>query len=108
MMNIVHDLLELLPDTIVVTPVGTFDGFGAETPGTAKTYRAWVAGRIQQVRMADGKIIRSTVQAIVAGTGIKVTDVITLPSRFTPRQPPIIAVDKATDENGAHHDTIYF
>jgi hypothetical protein len=104
---IVDDLLDLMPDEIVVTPL-TRTGSGKETAGTPVPFPAHVSGRIQLVKDPDGKIVKSSVQAIVAATGLSLTSRFTLPARFTPREPLALAIDRATDENGAHHETVYF
>lgn len=106
MQEIVSALLDMMPDTITVQRVTT-DEFGAETLSTLGTFRAYISGPVSESR-SRGRMQKSSVTAIVAGTGFRVTDVFTLPARFSPNQPKATSIDRATDENGAHHETIYF
>jgi len=45
----------------------------------------------------------------VAGVpGATVNDRFTLPARFSPLQPLPLAVEHVPDENGPHHEVVYF
>ena len=106
---IVDDMLDMFPDTVLVQTPGTPDGFGADTPGTAVPRSAHVYDRIRQVVGQDGQMRQSSVTAVFAGAfDLTVNHVYTLPVRFVPRQPKALVVAKRTDENGAHHETVYF
>jgi hypothetical protein len=91
--SIVSDLIDLFPDTVTVE-VLAFDSFGAVTGVSSLNIRkAHVYGKIRQVRTADGRLVTSTVTAILAGAfGTTVKDRFTLPSRFVPNQPEALAV----------------
>jgi len=105
---IVSLLADLFPDSVTYE-LPTFDGMGKETDTSTSTIRAQVAGITKRVRLEDGQIVTSNVQAILAGApGITVNHVVTLPARFTPRKPKILSVEQHTDEGGAHHETLYF
>ena len=98
--SIVADLSDMLADTIIwesLTDSG--GGLGGATYADEVPLIARVSGRIRRVRGLDGTEVVSTVTAIVGGAyGIKVGDRITLPARFSPNQPSIVAVAKQTDE----------
>src|SRR5574341_2104202 len=108
MESILEDLGELFRDEVEVTP-RTFNGYGEETLGTMFKVRAKTSGRHQQVMDRNGKYVTSSVEAIVKGAyGLTETHKYRLPSRFSPREPDAGAVAQRTDENGAHHETVYF
>ena len=101
-------LKDLFPDTVVVTAPASRDGFGKLTPGTATSLKARVSGKIRQV-MVNGQMTTSSVRATFPGVyGLTTQHTYLLPSYFTPRSPKPIAVGKAPDENGPHHETVYF
>jgi hypothetical protein len=105
---ILEDLDEMFPDTITITGQ-TFDGFGEPLPTSTIVVKAQVFGRLRQVRGASGQTIDSTVQAVIKGAfGLTVKHKYVLPPRFVPRSPKALSVNQATDENGAHHETVYF
>lgn len=102
-------LADMFPDTVVWEAVTPGGGIGSDTTAAPVNLTCRVSGKIRRVRGLDGVERVSTVMMVVPSTpGIKTGDLITLPTRFDPRQPSIIAVAKQTDENGAHHETVYF
>lgn len=119
---IVPDLVELMVDTVQVESCTGSDRYGARSYAAPAQRQAYVIGRTRLVRGQDGRERVSTTQAILAGVfGVTVQDRYTLPARFsrTPqetdptralqaRQPEAIAVDHQSDENGGHHETVYF
>lgn len=108
-MGIIDDLADLFPDTVVMTTMGAGDRYGAKTPGTAVSIPAYVSGKETIVRDATGQQRTSSVHAVLAGTfGATPDHKFTLPDRFNPREPAVIAVMRSSDEDGAHHETVYF
>jgi hypothetical protein len=107
---IIDDLLDMFPDTVDVEEPSAYDTYGRPTGyGTKKTIAARVTGRIMVVKGMDGQEKVSTVQVVIAGVvGVTPQARVTLPARYVPNQPKVIAVSKATDENGPHHERIYF
>ena len=106
--SIVPALLSLFPHTVTVTAPGTTNGIGEVTPGASFPVRAQVSGKTQKVKI-EGKVIKSTVQMIVAGVyGLTVAHTYLLPTSFSPRSPKAQAVHAETDENGIHHEMVYF
>ena len=107
--SLIPDLSDLFPDMLVYTPTTSVDGRGTMTPGTPVNIQASVVGKVRNVAMPDGQLQISSVQAHLAGVfGVTVQGKFTLPVRFVPRSPKPLAVDHATDENGAHHEVVYF
>lgn len=119
MKSITADLIELAADVAIVEPFLNINEYGATTYGPAETYRVRAIGRSKLVMDADGNEALSGVTLVFFGEyGLTPYDRYTLPLRFsaTPddpnnlaaRQPKALAVDRETDENGAHHTTVYF
>lgn len=107
---ILDDLLDLFPDTVTVEESLGEDKYGkALGYGPAKVYPARVAGQIKMVRGMDGQERVSSLQVLL-GTNekISVKARFTLPARYVPNQPKAIAVRESTDENGPHHNRVYF
>lgn len=108
--SIVTDLLELFPDTVTYeAPLG-HDYMGAPTGyDTAQDIQARCSQRETEVRGADGKLAVSHLTVQLAGVfGVTTKGRWTLPSRFRLTHPRAINVYHGTDENGAHHETVYF
>lgn len=109
MSGILDDLSDMFPDEVSVEPLTGEDRYGKKTYGTAVVYRAFVFGRIRKVMTMEGQEKVSSVTAVIASSAIlDVKSRYTLPVRFTPRVPVVLAVDNSTDESGAHHSTVYF
>ncbi len=108
-MGIVDDLADMFPDTVVMETLGTGDRYGAKTVTASVSIKAYVSGRETKVRDAQGQMRSSSVHATLAGCyGATPNHQFTLPDRFNPRSPAVIAVMKSTDEDGPHHETVYF
>ena len=107
---IIGDLLDLFPDTIEVRRALTFDGYGnVATFGPVETFPANIIGRTMTVLDKSGIEQTSTRHVIIgAPANTSVRDEFTLPARFDPRVKPAISIRYATDENGAHHETVFF
>lgn len=110
MKSIVRDLRDLFPDTVVWEKTLETDRYGKITSkAAAKSLRCRVAGKRTDVKRPGGEVVISDVKCVIAGVyGVSVEDTFTLPSRFKPQAPPAIMVHQGTDENGAHHETVYF
>lgn len=107
---ITDDLAELFPDTVTVEPCTEVDGFGRrQYNGTAFTVKANVCERTVMVRASDGQVRQSMVHATIKGSfGLTVKDRYTLPARFVPNKPEAVSVAGYSDENGPHHQVVYF
>jgi len=103
------ELDELFPDTVLVESFLGKPTLGVATYGTGVARKARVQGHHTKVRTAEGAERVSSVNVLFAGAfGVQVLDRFTLPSRFTPTQPTPLAVSRATDESGPHHERVYF
>lgn len=102
-------LADLFSDTILVSGFVSSSETGDRTYSAGVTIDCMVFGKQQLVKNSQGQDQISTVQVITKGYyGINPLDLIQIPVRFDLREPAIISVEKYTDENGPHHETIYF
>lgn len=113
-------LISMAADTVSVEPYVSTDAYGNVTYGPSVNYTVRVINRTKMVLGYDGKERLSGATIIFFGEyGLTVLDRYTLPVRFSmdkpsdpsdleSRQPQCLAVDRETDENGAHHTTVYF
>lgn len=111
MQSIVPLLLDLFPDTVQYRPiVSGFDFVGKEKGfGSQQNIRARVAKKTRRIRNQEGQMVTSGVTAHLAGVfGVDVRGEFILPVRFSPRKMRAVAVHNGTDENGAHHEIVYF
>lgn len=108
--QIVDDLLDFFSDELLVQERLSVDNFGRPTYSpTVLSIPAKITGKVQLIRSEAGQERVSTVQATTAGAfGLTTSHLYTLPARFDPLQPPALAVAKITDENGPHHERVYF
>lgn len=120
-MDILAELLAegMFPDKITIEPTTGSDAYGTKTYGASYIVDARIVGRVKIVADQDGKESVSSVQATLAGSfNVSAADRFTLPARFSSnptdpdeiiaRQPQALAVDQTSDENGPHHEVVYF
>lgn len=109
--SIVNDLADMFPDTVDVQP-GYLDGFGDFiASGAVVSPNCLIEGNVVLTRDTQGREVVSTMQVNVAGDYSLTVDGhrYTLPARYSPRSLlTAIGIEKASDENGAHHETIFF
>lgn len=110
-MSIVDDLVDLFPDTLVATPVNV-DMFGDIVPsGEELAIPCYIVGDTRLVRDTTGREVTSSMRVVLAGVYGVTTHLhrYTLPTRFNPRTDlQAIAIEMASDEDGAHHETVMF
>lgn len=110
--QLIDDLAELMVDTLRVERLVTEDGFGAKTYGAPEDLPCRLKGQHQIVRGTDGEEHLSTVEALMAGVfELDTEDKFTLvPSAgsFKPASPAAIQVKVVPDENGPHHEKVFF
>lgn len=102
----IEDFLPLMPDTVWVSERVGQDTYGVPQYGSPVAYRARVVYREHRVRAGTGeeKVARGTVW--IAGTpAITAEDQIELPDG---RTPPVLSVDRFSDERGVHHVVVHF
>jgi hypothetical protein len=88
-----QSLLSLMEDTVTIEPYVSQTSAQVPTYGTAVTYRAQVLPFSERVISPAGREVRSNVQVIIPERlAIDTRSRLTLPSGFTPNQPPIMAV----------------
>lgn len=100
---------------IVVDHWSATDGFGKRTYSTASTFNARIEFKKRIVKDERARDVVSTVTILAApfdvdgstSATIGISDRITLPTAFTPQQPPILSVEPHYDHQGFHHWEIY-
>lgn len=98
---------DLMLDTVTIEPFVSMDEYSKPTYGDAEIYRARITGKLQKIVAHTGEDKVSKVRIYLVGTpAISVFDRITLPSGWTPTQPPILAVGMIPDETGMVYVTI--
>jgi hypothetical protein len=106
-------------DTVTVEPYISTDEYGNVTYSAGVDYKCRVLGRTRSVLDQDGQEQLSAATIIFFGDyGLTTLDRYTLPPRFganiddpsdlPSRQPRALNIDRETDENAAHHTTVYF
>lgn len=115
--SLIRHLLTLMPDEVTVEPHLVSDGAGNPTYAAGVIVPARVITKRELVRGEDGQERVSRAIAWLASGEVSTADRFTLPVRFgdprnpsdlAARRPPAIAVDSLSDENGAHHNKVWF
>ena len=105
------ELLELMADSITIeAPDGTYSDRGQPNYSAGVSYPCRIEPEKGDVisRMASGEERRAVWHLYVGTTTtINPESRITLPSGFTPQQPPIVACGRQADETAAHHMEIW-
>lgn len=84
---------ELMTDSVTIEPFVSMSQAQVPTYGTAVTYQAQVLPWSERIIGRDGREIKSTAQIIIPErVAVDPRSRITLPTGFSPSQPPIQAV----------------
>ena len=108
--DILKHLKDMFPDMIPVRRFisSSYKG-GSVVYSTSKNFRAFAVGQHTMVRDINGKDVVSKAHIVFHGYfGFKLTDEFTFPPEFETTKPRAIAIQEATDENGRHHQTVFF
>lgn len=98
----------LLLDTVTLERWTGRDAYGVDTFGPAETYPARVSGRVRRIMTVTGDERVSTATIYFdQSPGITPFDRVTLPARFVPRSPPILAIRTSPDDLGRVMETVY-
>jgi hypothetical protein len=102
-------LRPLMQDTVSAQP-GNFNGYGTFVPsGAVIAVRCRCKNGEEKVAGKDGKETVSTVHFVTDKVyGLTVDMEYTLPSDFTVSSPFPVAVGRPRDEQGPHHEKVYF
>lgn len=102
------EFVDLMPASITVEPYAAQDEYGTESYGAAVTYKAHIQGKtIKKISFSGEERVSNFQCYLNTATAISPRDRVTLPSGYSPQQPPIIAVGRHMDENGAHHVVLF-
>lgn len=107
--GILDDLDDMFPDVATMTP-GTYDKYGKfSATGDPVELSVYISGRVREVTDLSGNKRISTIKMTIKGTpGATVRHSYMLPERFVPRSPQPIIVKPVSDENGPHHEVVFF
>jgi len=101
----VSEWLDLMPSTVTISTSASLNRYGVPTYGAARSARARITVSHEQVIDAQGNAVISHTTIWVASTAaIAPTDKVTLPDG---RTPPILRVERQSDEAGWHHTKVY-
>jgi hypothetical protein len=102
------DFTEFFAHVVNIAPYASQDGYGAAAYGTGIDYPARIVNTVKMIRAADGQErVSNTSIWIGTDAAISPKDKLTLPSAFSPQTPPILRVDRVTDDEGIHHTKLY-
>ena len=101
------DFLDLMPHTVTLkAPDGTYTDRGQPNYAAGVDYAAYIepAGGEEIVRLDSGEVRKASYKIYLNATArIDAESQITLPTGYTPQQPPILSVALFADEHGGHH-----
>jgi hypothetical protein len=106
-----EEFLALMPETVSVAAVTATDGYGKRTYGTATSYRARVRHKTQRIFSVNNVEEWAKHKVWIAPNAdgtiptLDARSLVTLPDGS---QPPVLAVDHVTDEDGVHHVLVWF
>lgn len=105
-MGIVDDLSGLLDTTVTWYPFSSRDAYGVPTYGDGTSYDARIVRKHTKVVNAAGEEVVSKAQVWLAGTpAVATADKVLLDDGT---YPPIIAVERYADADGATHTKVFF
>ncbi len=102
----VNDWLDMMVHTCSHAALSSRDASGVPTYGSATSYSCRVVYKNQRVLSSDGNEVVARGMIWFAGVpDIDPNDKITMPDGSAP---PIISVERYTDEVGLHHTKVFF
>lgn len=106
MTDFIDEFSDCFPDTATWKALSTRDEFGAPTFGAGTSYSGRLVRRHKMVRDAAGEEVLSTAHFWFQGApAIDPDDEVTLSDGTTP---PIVAIERVPDEDGACYTKVYF
>lgn len=101
----IADFLDMMPDTVQINAFVSRDRANNPTYApTSTSYPAYIEMKNHLTVDAKGREVMARGKVFLGtATIIGIEDLLTLPAGFSPRTPPIIAVNVVSDEAGTHH-----
>ena len=98
------DFDDFMNDTVIIEPFELRDSYGTASYFPPVSYACRISGAQKQVTDVRGVEVMSKATIYIMGSPVVgATDRLTLPAGNIPQQPPILVVNKVTDEAGDHH-----
>ena len=108
-MALFPEVRDLWPHRVTWEAYSSQNAYGETTYASGITYPARVEMRSRLIAGSGGVESAARGRIFLYSTGIPtVRDRITLPSGFSPTQPPILDVNPVYDDRGLDHVVVYF
>ena len=111
-MGIIDDLNPLFSDSVIVEVHLDDDGFGNEGfvsgGGTPYDCHVGAGGKVINLPATNQDYITKGMVTFAGAFGVKRGDRLTLPADFDPRVVIVEQAAKPRDEDGVHHDKVFF
>ena len=102
----ISDWSDMMPETVTHAELASRDAYGARNYGTPASYSVRVSYKPTLIRTTDGSEVVAKGFIWFQGTpNIDPEDQVTLPDGSTP---PILAVERVSDQSGLHHTKLFF
>lgn len=102
----VDDWKDLLPEEVDVYQLASRDAYGVPAYGSPATYDARVVRKpVRVTDVAGDEVVARGVVWLATTDVIDPEDALELPDGM---RPPILRVDRVSDESGVHHVKVYF
>lgn len=100
---------DFMSDTVTINAFISRSVSGVPTYNmlVTKSYPAYIEMKNHLVVDRQGREVMARGRVFMGTTEVPgIEDLLTLPAEFTPRTPPMIAVNPVNDESGTHHVTL--
>ena len=103
-----YEFQSMFPQTVTIEPQTGTNFNGEDSYGPSTTFSARAVDRVHLIRNFEGEQVGSNTMVWVnTVSSISTRDKITLPTGYSPSQPPILSVSRYPDSEGLHHTVIH-
>ena len=107
-MALEYEFQACFTQTITIEPQTGTNFNGEDSYGPSNTFSARAVDNVHLIRNFEGEQVGSnTMVWINTVSAIGPRDRLTLPSGYTPSQPPILGLSRFPDDDGLHHTVIH-
>lgn len=102
------EFLDLMTQSVTIAlPTGGYTDRGAPAFAAGTSYTSRIVEKNKMIRTAEGQERVSRAAIYLATTDVISPEAqLTMPTGFTPTNPPILAVERYPDEHGPHHTVL--